>query len=72
MAHSIALTAPKPRDPGVAGVVKELLIPSANITHAKLGLGPLKNGQKVFSQVFRLERLGQPNRSYAIAFQSLN
>ena len=62
----------KPRDPGVAGVVQDLLIPSAKITHAKLGLGPLKNGQKVFSEVFRLEGLGQPNRTYAIALQNLN
>jgi hypothetical protein len=49
-----------------------LVLPLDKVTHAKLGLGPLKKGGNVLSEVFRLEGIGKPGRSYAIAYQNLN
>ena len=49
-----------------------LRIPLAQITHAKLGFGPLKKGGNVCSEMFRVEGLGKPAKSYAVAFQNLN
>jgi hypothetical protein len=48
-----------------------LVLPRAKVTHAKLGLGPLKAGPDVYSEVFRLEGIYKPGKSYAIAFQNL-
>ncbi len=53
-------------------VQKEFRIPLDQITHAKLGFGPLKVGGNVLSEMFRLENLGKPGRAYAVAFQNVN
>lgn len=56
------------RSPDVGDALR---IPLAKVTHAKLGYGPLKGGN-VCSEMFRLEGLGKPAKSYAVAFQNLN
>jgi hypothetical protein len=52
-------------------MTERLALPRAKITHAKLGLGPLKKGGDVYSEVFRIEGLRKPGKSYAVAFQNL-
>jgi len=48
----------------------KLRLPLNKVTHAKLGLGPLKSGALVLSEIFRLEGLFDATRSYTIAFQN--
>ncbi|MBW8269901.1 serine hydrolase [Caldovatus aquaticus] len=49
-----------------------LRLPLEKVTHAKLGLGPLKKGGNVLSEAFRLEAIGKPGKSYAVAYQNLD
>ena len=55
-----------------AGVEDALRFPRARVTHAKLGLGPLKVGGMVSSETFRLQGARHTDRSYAVAFQNVN
>ena len=54
------------------GVEAGLRIPLDKLTHAKLGLGPLKVGGVVASETFRIEGLKKPGLSYAVSFQNMN
>lgn len=45
-------------------------IPLDKLTHCKLGLGPLKKGGNVLSEIFRLEGLRKANKAYAVAYQN--
>jgi hypothetical protein len=53
-------------------VSEALRLPLTKVTHAKLGFGPLKKGGNVCSEMFRLEGIRRPDRSYGVAFQNLN
>jgi hypothetical protein len=53
----------------------DLRIPREKITHIKLGYGPLKKkngGQNVGSEVWRLEGLYKPSKTYALSYQNLD
>lgn len=43
-----------------------LRLPLVKVTHARLGLGPLKKGGNVPSEVFRLDGIGKPGKSCAV------
>lgn len=45
-------------------------IPLDRLTHCKLGLGPLKKGGNVLSEIFRLEGLRKAGKAYAVAYQN--
>jgi hypothetical protein len=48
-----------------------LTLDRANVSHNKLGLGPLNAGAKVWSEVSVLNGLGSTGRNYAVAWQNL-
>lgn len=45
-------------------------IPLDKLTHCKLGLGPLKKGGNVLSEIFRLQGLRKADKAYAVAYQN--
>jgi hypothetical protein len=42
----------------------------ASVTHDKVGLGPLKKGADVYSELLALQNVGGSTRTYAVAFQN--
>lgn len=49
-----------------------LRLPLTAIKHTKLGLGPLKKGGQVWSEVFHIEGLRAAGRNYAVCYQNLD
>jgi len=48
-----------------------LRIPLEKVTHCKLGLGPLKQGGDVRSEIFRMEGLMRAGKSYVVSYQNV-
>lgn len=49
-----------------------LRLPLDRIKHTKLGLGPLKKGGNVWSEVFHFEGLRAAGKNYAVVYQNLD